>query len=335
MRMLLAQDADEADTDIEPLQALLSGLEDAVEGFLAQLPQILLGLVAVVLFVFLSKAVASVVRRGLDRTMDRSASFSNVISRLVRSLVVVGGLLLGLIIAIPSVNLAAVIGSLGIGSVALGFAFSDILQNSLAGLLMLFRQPFEIGDQIEVTEYTGTVEAITIRETRLKQFDGQLILIPNSVVYSSSVRVQTAYEQIRVAVVVGVDYDSDLDAAQQVCHDAVRGVSGVLSDPEPQVYYTQLNTSTVDLDVRFWCASSQATVRAVQDRVVRALVSSLNEAGIGMPADIVELDARLSFAEAVRVTRGTTNFAGMQNGQSQVARLSDDDLDHAVPPPPT
>lgn len=271
--------------------------------------------------ILLSRLVATVVKRALDRTTDRSSSFSNVISRLVRILVIVAGFMVGLVIAIPSINLAAVLGSLGIGSVALGFAFSDILQNSLAGLLMLFRQPFRVGDQIEVTEFTGTVEAITIRETRLRQFDGQRILIPNSVVYSSSVRVQTAYDLIRTTIVVGVDYDSDLAKAREVAMMAIQRVDGVVANPAAEVYFTTLNTSTIDLDVRYWSNSTQAELRAVQDRAVEAITNGLNRAGIGLPANIVELDARLSFAEAVQLTQGGTGFGGAQNGQSQAEPL--------------
>ncbi len=213
------------------------------------------------------------------------------------------GLTVAAMVVFPGVTPGRALATLGLGSIAIGFAFKDILQNTLAGLLLLFRQPFEVGDQIEVVGHTGTVEAITIRETRLKRFDGQRILIPNADVYSSSVRVQTAYEIIRSVVAVGVDYEADLERAQQVALDAVTGVEGVMADPAPQALYTQLGTSTIDFDVRYWSASRQADVRTVQDRVVRALTHALNEAEIIMPADIVELDARATFSDAVRVAR--------------------------------
>jgi small-conductance mechanosensitive channel len=324
MTLLFAQDASPtiSELDVNPVDAVTRGVDSALRGFLEQLPQVILGVVLVVVFFFLARLVANIVKRTLDKTTDRSESFSAVISRLVRGIVVFVGLLVGLIVAVPSVNLAAVIGSLGIGSVALGFAFSDILQNSLAGLLLLFRQPFHIGDQIEVKEYTGTVEAITIRETRLKTFGGQLILIPNSDVYSSSIRVQTANEKIRSVMSVGVDYDSDLGQARQVCAAATASVQGVENDPPPQVYFTEQGTSTVNLDIRYWTSSAQANVREVQDGVVEAVTNALNEAGIGLPADIIELDARVSFAEAVRLVRGGEGFGGAQNGQTQQKRLA-------------
>lgn len=92
---------------------------------------------------------------------------------------------------------------------AVGFAFQDILENTLAGVLLLFRQPFRSGDQIEVKEQSGTVEAITIRETQIWTFDGQLNLVPNRDVYKSVIRVQTHHELRRLEFVVGVAYEND------------------------------------------------------------------------------------------------------------------------------
>ena len=93
--------------------------------------------------------------------------------------------------SLPRLGIALVI-------VAIGFAFQDSLENTLAGVLLLFRQPFRSGDQIEVDERSGTVEAITIRETRIKTFDGQLVLIPNRDVHKSVIRVQTHFELRRL-----------------------------------------------------------------------------------------------------------------------------------------
>lgn len=321
MQVWLAQDVVVDSPGVDAFRSMRVGFESVIEGFLAQLPQIVLAVILMVVFVLLSRLIAKLLRRALNRTTDRSESFSNVISRLVRVGVVVIGVFIAMIVAVPSLDLAALVASFGLGSVALGFAFSDILQNTLAGLLLLFRQPFQIGDQIEVTEYVGTVEAITIRETQLRQFDGHRILIPNSVVYSSSVRVQTAHPLVRSDVGVGVDYDSDLRKAREVVELAIARVEGVASDPAPEVYFDELNTSTIDMDVRYWTGSRQAEIRAVRDRAIEAITDALNRAGIGMPANIVELDARVSFAEAVMLTQGGTGFGGEQNGQSQVNPL--------------
>jgi small conductance mechanosensitive channel len=285
--------------DVNPASRLADGTEQVLRALIEQVPQILLGVALVILFAVLARIAAAIVRRTLSGGTDRSSSFVNVMSRLARTGVMALGVLLALVVAVPSVDLAALIGGLGISSVAIGFAFKDILQNTLAGLLLLFRQPFEIGDQIEVNGWTGAVEAITIRETRLKTFDGQRILIPNSDVYSSSIRVQTAFPETRSAIVVGVDYDADLARAQQIAVEATQRVDGVAVDPPVEALYTGLGTSTIDFDVRYWCSSRQIDRRRVQDRVVVAVTNAMNDAGIAMPADVIELDARASFSDAV------------------------------------
>ncbi len=294
---------------VDAITVVVDGVETVVRGVLAQLPQILLAIVVFVVFLLIGRAVAGITRRSLSATTDRDASFLDVMGRLAKALTIFVGMLVALVIAVPSIDLATLIGGLGISSIAIGFAFKDILQNTLAGLLLLFRQPFEVGDQIEVQGLTGAVEAITIRETWLKTFDGQRILIPNSDVYSSSVRVQTAYPMKRVAVVVGVDYYADLARAQQIAVDVVSSIEGVEQDPPVEALYTELGTSTVNFDVRYWAASRQLDARRVQDRVVQALTNALNEADIAMPADIIELDARVSFSEAVKNARSADRAA--------------------------
>ena len=178
---------------------------------------------------------------------------------------------MALVIAVPGINPGALISALGISSVAIGFAFKDILQNTLAGLLLLFRQPFEVGDEIEVSGHQGTVEAITIRETRLRTFHGTRVLIANSDVYSSAVEVQTAYDRRRHTLLVGIDYEADLAAARRIALSALATVDGVLAEPPPDGYYAEMNVSTVDLDLRFWTRPTQAEEVRVRDGAVEAV----------------------------------------------------------------
>jgi small conductance mechanosensitive channel len=295
MSLLLAQ-TDPTEPPLDPGAAVTEGTRDFVGGFLEQLPAILTAVVVLVLFVVLAAVVRRVMRRSLLQQTDRSESFADVISGVVRGVVLLAGVLVAATIAFPGLDAGALVAGLGISSVAIGFAFADILQNTLAGLLLLFRQPFEVGDIIEVGDHKGAVEGITIRETRLKTFDGRRVLIPNADVYSSAVRVQTAYDTIRSSVIVGVDYESDLGEARRVALAALEGVEGIVAEPAPQAFYKELNISTIDLDVRYWTASGQGDVRATQDRVVEALKVAFDAADLPMPADVVELEFRQDLA---------------------------------------
>ncbi len=275
--------------DVNPLQRITSGAEDLLAGFLEQLPQVGVGLVILVLGLLVARVVRWAVRRSLAATTDRSTVFLRVMSRLAGILTIALFVMLALVAAVPSIDLAAIIGALGIGSIAIGFAFSDILQNTLAGLLILFRQPFRVGDQIVVDDHAGTVVDVSIRETSLKTFDGRIVLIPNADVYGSRVTVQTARELVRTTVVVGVDYDTDLAVARQVALAALDGIEAVADDPAPEAYYTGFGASSIDLDLRFWTHSTQAEIRAAQDEVVEAITGAFRRESIDIPFTIVDL----------------------------------------------
>ena len=178
---------------------------------------------------------------------------------------------------------------LGFFSVAIGFAFQDILENLLAGILLLFRQPFVGGDEIRVGDHEGTVDRITIRETVLTTFDGERVLIPNAKVYKNAVDVRTARPSRRSCFVVGVAYETDLDQARSVAVDALAEVEGVQAEPEPEALLAELAETTVDIDIRYWTLSEQHHSRIVLDRAIAAVKRAFDDAGIEMPASIVAL----------------------------------------------
>jgi small conductance mechanosensitive channel len=245
-----------------------------------------------------SRLVRIAVRRGLRRR--RTPSFVQVMSKVAGWVFLFAVVLVALAITFPSVRPVDLLAGLGFFSVAVGFAFQDILENTLAGILLLFRQPFRSGDQVEVEGQLGTVEAITIRETRITTFDGQLVIIPNRDVYKSVIRVQTANALLRSEFVVGVAYEHDLAEARGVIERAVLAVDGVAAEPAATALVSQLGVSTVDLTVRLWSDSRQWDRLVVLDRAIQAAKSALDDAGIEMPAQIVALQATPSFRAAVQ-----------------------------------
>jgi small-conductance mechanosensitive channel len=183
----------------------------------------------------------------------------------------------------PSFKPGDIIAGLGITSVAIGFAFKDILQNFFAGLLILWRRPFRVGDQIRVKDFEGTVEDINMRSTRLKTYDGERAILPNGDVYTSSILVRTAYDQRRLKFVVGIGYPDSIEEARQVIHDVLKDTEGVLTDPAPWVYVSELAGSSVNLTVYFWVKSQQANALKVSDKVVTGIKLALDKAEIDMP----------------------------------------------------
>ena len=294
--------------DGEVTEEISESATSFADGIVDALPRVGVALVVTVA----GSLVVRIARRLLYRNFRRRSteSFARVMSKLI------GWVILGIIVAsaititFPSVKPVDLLAGLGFFSVAVGFAFQDILENSLSGVLLLFRQPFRAGDQIVVDGNEGTVEAITIRETRIRQFDGQLLVVPNRDVYKNAIRVRTDRPVRRIDFVVGVASEADLDAVRRIIVDAVDGLDGVVSDPPPQALVRELAASTVDLDVHGWTDSRQHDARIVLDAMIRATKQALDEAGVELPCDIVALQATTSFRAAVH-DRGVTPAGGV------------------------
>ncbi len=266
--------------DVDPGMAL-ERIDSWVDGAIRLLPNVAIALVIVAVFWLLGRLVRRWVVRWAG-ARDRENLGQNL-GGFARWVVVAIGAVLAATVVVPTLKPGDVVAGLGVSSVAIGFAFKDILQNWLAGMLILLRQPFEIGDQIEVEGFTGTVEQIETRATILKTFDGQRVVIPNSDIYTNSVLVKTAYELRRSEYDIGIGYADDIDTACRVVSEAIAGVGGVESDPPVQVLPWDLAASWVTLRARWWTASRKADTVQVRADVVRAVKSALDGAAIDMP----------------------------------------------------
>ncbi len=258
-------------------------VRDFMKGSAERLPYLLVGVVVFLAFWLFGKLLKKVINKVAVQTHSIDDMLANLISRIVGTLVTIIGFLATCVVIFPSFKPGDIIAGLGITSVAIGFAFKDILQNFFAGLLILWRRPFKVGDQIRVKDFEGTVEEINMRSTRLKTYDGERAILPNGDVYTSSVLVRTAYSQRRVKFVVGIGYADSIEEARRVMHEVIDGVEGVLKDPAPWVYVSNLAPSSVDLTVYFWVESQQAAVLKVSDRVMTGIKLALDKAGIDMP----------------------------------------------------
>lgn len=262
-------------------------VEELVRDLLSLLPNIAIAAIVFVAFLVAGGMVRGAVRAAAERA-GMAENAATVLSRLARWGVVAAGLLAAISIVAPSVGVEELIGLLGVGGIAIGFAFRDILQNFLAGILLLIQQPFRVGDQIETSDgYVGTVEEIQTRATFLKTFDGRRVVIPNEDLYTDAVEVRTAYPERRSELDIGIGYPDDVDLAAERIMGTLREVNEVLEDPAPDVLsLVDLGDSSVSLRARWWTRSDQGTVTrtraAVADRVKRAL----DDAGVDIPYPI-------------------------------------------------
>jgi len=147
----------------------------------------------------------------------------------------------------------------------------------------LWRRPFVVGDQLKFREFEGTIEEINIRSTRIKTFDGERAVIPNGDVYTNAVLVKTAYDRRRVRFVVGIGYLDDIEKGRSTIKAVLDKTEGVMPDPGPWIYVSELAPSSVNFTVYFWVESNQANVLKVSDKVATGIKYALDRAGIDMP----------------------------------------------------
>jgi small-conductance mechanosensitive channel len=257
------------------------------EGMWAYLLELLPGLLVGTLVFAGFRFAARAAERGAATLAERAGqdrSVAVVLGRVSGWALTVFGLMVAIIVIFPSLDAAALFGALGIGGVAIGFAFKDIFQNLLAGLLILATRPFRIGDQIVSGAHEGTVEDVQFRATLLRAHDNRLVVIPNSELYTSRVVVNTASDKRRLTVKFGVGYGEDVNTAKAIILDVARAIPDILDDPAPSVLVVGLGDSTVDLEARVWVgqANRSAAVVAV-DELLQGGMEALTAAGIDLP----------------------------------------------------
>jgi small conductance mechanosensitive channel len=289
------------------VEVLTDAVTELAAGFVAQVPIVLLALALLVVLLVATRYTV----RGVDRTLVR-ARIDDTVRRLVTMLLRVGLALTSALVAlsVAGISVGAALAGLGLAGLALAFALQSILENFVAGVLILIRKPFRAGDQIITGEFEGTVDDVDLRVTRLVDYDGELVLVPNATVFTEPLVNLTRRGARRTRVTIGIDYRDDHDAAGPLLVDAVTAVEGVLVDPRPEALVTELGESSVDLEVRYWTAPDIRTVRHTQDRVLRACKTAVEGAGMSIPWPIRTLAPD---KDALAVRRPSTEANGSRS----------------------
>ena len=252
-----------------------------LDGFLAMLPLLVVAIVVFILLLFVARGLRHLAEKALQRSSNQSAA--TAISRLLYVGLVALAAMIAITIAFPTMTPGRLFSILGIGGVAIAFAFKDIFQNLLAGILILLRRPFHVGDEITTGEFTGTVESIEARATFIRTYDGRRVIIPNGDVYAKPVTVISAYDMLRSEYDVGIGYGDDLAKAKAIALDAMKHVDGVLADPAPDVLVWELGESSKNIRIRWWTKPARGDVLRIRDAVLKEVAEAIAAAGMDLP----------------------------------------------------
>jgi len=280
------QQADNQNTDtpkeIDFNPGLLFERIDAwLDGFIRLLPNLVVAILAAVFFFFIARFVGRLIKKSA-KSRDRE-NLGTVLGGFVKWIILILGFLIAATVVVPTLKPGDLIAGLGVGSVAIGFAFQDILQNWLAGLLILLRQPFEVGDQIVINGYEGTVERIETRATIIRQYNNERVVIPNNDIYTNAVKVKTANKIIRSQYDIGIGYGDNIPEAVEAIQEAVKSVEGVDLEKGVEALPWDLAASWVTIRARWWTNSERASVVRVYAKVIKQVKEALDEMKIDMP----------------------------------------------------
>ncbi|MFN0277684.1 MAG: mechanosensitive ion channel family protein [Pyrinomonadaceae bacterium] len=254
-------------------------------GIVARLPLIIAGLIIAALFFLFARFVKTIFLATSTR-----AKLDERLRLLFSTLIVVGIVLLGiftaLTVVVPTFGFGDLIAGIGLTTFIIGFATKDILNNLLSGVLILWQQPFRVGDHLYVDTVQnqetiqGRVEYIGVRATSLRKDDGELVLIPNGDMYSGVLTIRGAGSKRRMNLELKIGYEADVDAAKATILSALLETEGVATTPSPNVFVTDLASEGVNITVFYWINTNESRRRVVFDRAATAIMKALSESGV-------------------------------------------------------
>ena len=202
--------------------------------------------------------------------------------RIIRFLIIGIGFLIALQILDATALVGALLGVAGLFGLAVGFAFRNIVENYLAGVLLSARNPFNIGDAIQIGEFTGNVVRLTSRDTVLMTGDGNHLRIPNSTMITSVMTNYTRNPLRRFEFKLSISADIDLAMVRQLGLTILQQMPGLLDEPAPQVLITDIRNNMVELDFMAWINQHESDYAKARSEAIRLVKGGFSQAGINL-----------------------------------------------------
>jgi small conductance mechanosensitive channel len=271
--------------------------QEWLTSFLLFLPKLIAGLVIFILSLIGAGFLANAVKKMIEPRI-KSEEVQNLIRQIVQWTIVV----IGTVVALDQVdfNVTGFVAGLGIAGFTIGFALQDIARNFISGLILLYRQPFTIGEIIEVSGHTGTVKMINIRDTEIQTLDGDLVIIPNNRVFENPIINLSASRLRRRMVQIRLGYEEDVDRAMDIFLGAIQAVSGVEIEPAPMIQAMSMDDSNLSLTAFYWVNQKENSPLRVHSEVLKAINRASHEHLINLPYPI----------QTVLVQQSSANDAG-------------------------
>jgi len=269
--------------------AILDAFESAA--IADHLSNIVLGVIVLASAYAVTDFLSGVIRELAAESTALSDHQEEVIRRLTQLAVYTFALLV--VVGLFTDNVGSLLVGAGFLGIVVGMAARQTLGAVLAGFVLMFSRPFEVGDWVEIGDREGTVTEISIMSTRLRSFDGEVVTLPNDTVRSGSIVDRSRRNRLRIEIEVGVDYETDIDHASDLIAETVTDVDDVAAMPEPAVVTKRFADSAIVLGVRYWIRNPSMRKRwRTQTAAMNAIKVELDADGIRIPFPQQTLSAR-------------------------------------------
>jgi small-conductance mechanosensitive channel len=255
--------------------------EELSQALIDYLPTLGLALLVLLISYLLSRWLTRLVHQGMERR-NQDPEITILLALLTRWGTLIVGIVIALQVLAPG-QFTSLMAGLGVAGVTIGFALQDVAKNFVAGILLLIQQPFEIGDTIEVSGFTGEVLKIALRATEIRELDGRFVIIPNGDVFINPIINFSRATRRRIQLSVGVSYESDLDQVARLAHEAVMQVPGILEEPSPSIVFDEFGGSAIGVKVYYWIDTDESGVFDGTSEGLKILKRAFEENGIDMP----------------------------------------------------
>lgn len=269
---------------------IVSKLTVWLDELIKMLPNILLATIALVIGLFIAKKIKGFSKRIIKRFSDNS-TLNSLFASIVYIFFI--GITLFTVLSILHLDKAvvSVLAGAGVVGLALAFAFQDIAANFISGIFISFRKPLHIGDIVKLNDYMGRVEEINLRDTVLKTFQGQMVIIPNKEVFQNPIENYSMLGKRRVDLTIGVSYGDDLEKVKEITLKALTGMKGLSDIDDITFFYKEFGDSSINYLLRIWInTADQPEFLAAGSEAIMRIKKAYDENDITIPFPIRTLD---------------------------------------------
>ncbi len=301
----------------DAISKLVDKLEGWLDSFITMLPNFVVAVLILFLFIFIARLLRNIIKRPLSR-MIANPTITNIISSMIHLAVILTGFFIALDILDLDKAVTSLLAGVGIAGLAFGFAFKEAASNFISGIYMAIKSPMNEGDLIAYDEDYGIIKSIGLRATKLTTLQGQIVVIPNRLLMENRFTHFSINKERRIDLAVGISYGDDLEKAEKVTLEAIKKIDYLKEDKPVDFYYTAFGSSSIDYVIRYWVHFNKETdyLQALSDGI-KNIKKAYDQHDITITFPIRTLDFGIKGGKTLTETLREVDFEGGEKNNSQ------------------